>query len=238
MKQSEISPSPEVFANLPADHIIAAPDISSVYHLPLEFEKQQLGQKILNHFKLSSKKTPDWMPWIERVSHIERPHQRVRVAIIGKYIASGDYSMTDSYISICHALIHAGAELNTGIDITWIDSQLFERNDARVNDLSDYHGIIIPGGFGNMGVEGKIRAIEFVRTHNIPFLGLCYGMQLAAVEFARHVCHLNGAHTTEVDPHTHTGMRFAAIWLKQRNQSHAGSLQIACEMLRNIRQLS
>ena len=192
----------EVFANLPPENIIAAPDIASVYHLPLEFEQQKLGKKLLAHLKLKVKKQPDWTLWQKNVQHIERPSKKVRVAIIGKYVDSGAYSMTDSYISICHALTHAGASTDVGALITWIDAKLFERSPERLKELDDFHGIIIPGGFGEAGVEGKIAAIHYARTHTIPFLGLCYGLQLAAVEFARNVCNLKGAHTTEVNANT------------------------------------
>ena len=192
----------ELFANLPSDHIIAAPDINSIYHVPIEFEQQQLGKKILSHLKLTPKKEPDWTAWKTCVDHIENPSSRIKIAITGKYVDSGAFSLTDSYLSICHALTHAGAELNVGIDITWIDSKLFEQEPEKLSELSDYQGVIVPGGFGHSGVEGKINVIEYVRKNNIPFIGLCYGLQLAAVEFARHVCNLAGAHTTEVNPDT------------------------------------
>lgn len=192
----------ELFSSLPSDHIIAAPDIASIYHMPLEFEQQGLGKKLLAQLKLPIKRQPDWSSWQKRVHHIEHPQSKIKIAIAGKYVNSGAYSLTDSYLSICHALIHAGAELNVGVDITWIDAKLFEKNPGKLTELSTYNGVIVPGGFGHTGVEGKINVIEYVRKHNIPFVGLCYGLQLAAVEFARNVCHLEGAHTTEVDPDT------------------------------------
>jgi len=192
----------EAFAHLPEDRIIAAPDISSVYHMPLELEQQNMGEKLLSQLRLTCHHAPDWTAWRERVHHIEHPATKVSVAIIGKYLANGSFSMTDSYISICHALIHAGAELNAGVDITWIDAERFETNPEKLSDLQSFDGIIIPGGFGASGVEGKIKAIEYVRTHNIPFIGLCYGLQLATIEFARNVCGMKGAHTTEVDANT------------------------------------
>ena len=192
----------EAFAHLSSDRIIAAPDITSVYHMPLELEQQGFGKKLLQQLRLDSKHTPDWSSWQERVHHIEHPEKKIAVAIIGKYLVNGSFSMTDSYISICHALIHAGAELNAGVDITWIDAERFETNPEKLSDLQSFDGVIIPGGFGNSGVEGKIKAIEYVRTHDIPFVGLCYGLQLATVEFARNVCGLKDAHTTEVNPKT------------------------------------
>ncbi len=192
----------EVFARLSSEYIISAPDIASIYHLPLEFEQQDFGRKILDHFRLPSIRKPDWSVWQECVMHIDNPPKRVSIAIIGKYIDNGAFSMTDSYISICHALVHAGAELNVGVDITWIDAKLFEYDKKKLSDLDAFDGVLVPGGFGTTGVEGKINAIEYVRMHNIPYMGLCYGLQLAVVEYARNVCSLAGAHTTEVDPQT------------------------------------
>ena len=192
----------EAFAHLSEDFIIAAPDLSSIYHMPLQLEQQQFGKKLLKKLNLSSEIQPDWRLWQENVAHIEHPERTLSVAIIGKYIANGAFSMADSYISICHALTHAGAELNSGVAITWIDAERFETDAEKLTDLDQFGGIIVPGGFGNSGVEGKIKAINYVRTHNIPFIGLCYGMQLAAVEYARNVCELKGAHTTEVNPDT------------------------------------
>ena len=191
----------EVFANISSDHIIAAPDIPSVvYQMPIELENQELGKKLLNHFHLPSKREPNWTTWIECLDHITHPEVRLRVAIIGKYLDIGTHMLADSYISIYHALIHAGAELTAAVDITWLDAKDFESDQEKCTELNGFDGVIVPGGFGASGVEGKINAISFVRRNNIPFLGLCYGLHLAAVEYARSVCNLQGAHTTEVDP--------------------------------------
>ena len=192
----------ETYANITSDHVISEPDIDTVYQIPLDLEKEQLGEKILREFGLKSKRQPDWEVWKKLVEKIKNPKKSVRIAIVGKYIDIGDYALADSYVSINHALTHAGAELNTGIDISWIDSKLFEKNGDSVRELGKYNGVIIPGGFGNSGVEGKIKAINYARTNNIPFLGLCYGLQLAVVEYARNVCNLKDAHTTEVDEKT------------------------------------
>lgn len=192
----------EEFANIPSDRIISAPDIQTIYQIPLDLEKEEMGQKVLAHLQLVSRKEPDWRGWQTLVDAIKSPAQQIKVAIVGKYLDSGDFSMTDSYLSIYQALIHAGAERNCGISVCWIDAKKYETDPAALSELNDVDGLIIPGGFGNSGVEGKMRAIEYVRTHNIPYLGLCYGMQLAAVEFARNMCDLKGAHTTEVDAQT------------------------------------
>lgn len=185
-----------------ADQIISAPDIESVYEMPLFFEKEQLGQKVLRHFHLQSRKEPDWQRWQRLVTSIKKPASKIKVAIVGKYLDIGDFSLTDSYVSIYQALVHAGAQVDVGIDITWINANIFETHPNRLPELDTFDGAIIPGGFGNSGVEGKIAAIAYVRKNHVPYLGLCYGMQLAAVEFARNQCDLRGAHTTEVNSKT------------------------------------
>ncbi len=191
----------EECAHIRADYIIAAPDVESVYEMPVILENQGLGKKILDHFKLSSDTAPSWQKWQQLVSHILHPEKKKRIAIIGKYQEIGDYSLTDSYISIYHALMHTGASAGIGIEIEWVNAQNFEQNPESLERLTECQGIIVPGGFGSLGVEGKIAAISYARKYKIPYLGLCYGMQLAVVEFARNVCLLTGAHTSEVDMH-------------------------------------
>jgi CTP synthase len=190
------------FAYLPLSRILSVPDVSCVYEMPIALEAQLLGDNILAHFNLTSRRIPDWNAWLKQLGHLKKPTKRVHVAIVGKYLDTGDFSLTDSYVSICHALIHAGAYAATHIDIAWIDAKTYEKEPQRIEELSAYDGVIVPGGFGSEGVEGKIAAIAYARTRKIPYLGLCYGMQLAAVEFARNVCNLKNAHTTEVNAKT------------------------------------
>lgn len=189
----------EEFAHIKSDFIIAAPDLPCVYQMPLKLEEQGLGKKILEHLKLPVKQEPNWHAWQVRSDRMVEASHRIKLAIIGKYLDIGAFHLTDSYISICHALQHAGAELDVSIDITWIDSKTFDSDEMPIAQLAGFDGIIIPGGFGNHGVEGKINAIHYARIHNIPYLGLCYGMQLAVVEFARSILGWDNAHTTEVD---------------------------------------
>jgi len=192
----------EVSVNIPLDHIISEPDIKTIYQIPLDLEKEKLGLKILKKFNLKPRKRLNLQKWKKLVDGISHPKKKVRIAIVGKYVDIGDYNLADSYISINQSIIHASAQLNVGVDLTWIDSKTFEKDQSKVNELRKYNGIIIPGGFGGSGVEGKIKAIEFARKHKIPFLGLCYGMQLAIAEFARNVCGMKGANTSEVNPKT------------------------------------
>lgn len=192
----------EIYSNIPSENIISAPDLDTIYKLPLIFESESLGKKILKRFGLPPKKNPDWYGLEKLVERIENPSKKIKVAMIGKYVDIGNFSLADSYISINEALRHAGANLDVGVEISWIDSKSLENDQENMEKIRDYSGVIIPGGFGSSGVEGKISAIRFCRENNIPFLGLCYGMQLAVVEFARNVCGMENANTTEVDPAT------------------------------------
>jgi len=189
----------ETYANIASTHVISEPDIDTVYAIPLDLEKEQLGLKILKELKLKPRKKPNWNNWKKLVARIQNPKKNIKVAIIGKYIDIGDYNLADSYVSINQSLLHAGAALNVGVDISWLDSKTFEKNKNKINNLKNFDGIIVPGGFGSSGVEGKINSIKYARLHNIPYLGLCYGLQLAVVEYARNVCGMKNANTTEVN---------------------------------------
>ncbi|MAH33060.1 CTP synthetase [archaeon] len=192
----------ETYANIPSTHVISEPDIETVYSIPLDLEKEQFGLKILKELNLKPKKAPNWNKWKKLVTRIEKPKNSVKIAIVGKYIDIGDYNLADSYVSINQSLMHAGSALNVGVNIHWLDAKKFENNNNEINNLKNYKGIIIPGGFGSSGVEGKIKAINFARLNNIPYLGLCYGLQLAVVEYARNVCNMKNANTAEINEKT------------------------------------
>ena len=188
----------EEFANVPSDRVISAPDVQTIYQIPLDLEQEQFGLKILKQLHLEPRQQPDWTEWARLVDVIRNPQKKITIAIVGKYLDVGNFSLTDSYLSIYQALIHAAAQQNYGVTIKWIDAKQYEQNPELLAELNDVAGIIVPGGFGSSGVEGKMKAIEYARINNIPYLGLCYGMHLAAVEFARNVCGMADAHTTEV----------------------------------------
>jgi len=190
----------ETYANIPSENVISAPDVDTLYAIPLNFEKERLGEKILKRFSLEKKREPDWGEWRSLVDRIETPQNTVKVGMVGKYVDIGDYSLADSYISVNQALQHAGAHLSVGVDITWVDSKRFETDPGGIQVLKEFDGIVVPGGFGGSGVEGKVRAIQFCRENGIPFLGLCYGLQCAIVEYARNVCGMEGASSAEIDP--------------------------------------
>jgi len=192
----------ETYLHIDSDHVISAPDVETIYQVPLDLEQERIAEKVLKRLGLSSRKKPDWQSWQKLVNAIRYPSKRARIAIVGKYLDTGDFSLTDSYVSIYQALVHAGASFDTGIDIIWIDAKRYEKSTAQLDDLKRFDGIVVPGGFGNAGVEGKIKVLEYARKNSIPCLGLCYGLQLSVIEFARNVCNLSGAHTTEVDAQT------------------------------------
>jgi CTP synthase len=189
-------------ANIIAEHVISAPDVDNIYKVPQNFEKEELGKKILKRLNLQPKKQPDCSVWNTLISNMQKPKNKIKIAIVGKYLDIGNYALSDSYVSIRESITHASANCATQAEIVWVDSKTYEKNPEKVSELKNYHGVIVPGGFGSSGVEGKIAAIKFCRENNIPYLGLCYGMQLAVIEFARNVCGMKDAHTTEVDKNT------------------------------------
>ncbi len=190
-----------LFCNVKKDDIISNPNLENVYELPLIFKKQKLGDKILKKLKIKAKSS-DLKSWAKFLNNIKNLKKSVKIGIVGKYFDIGKYKLPDSYISVIEAIRHAAWNNNVKPEIEWIDSKTFEKNPKKLSVLNDIDGIIVPGGFGLSGIEGKIAAIKYVREKKIPCLGLCLGMQLAVVEFARNVSKLNGAHTTEVDTKT------------------------------------
>ncbi len=189
----------ELYAHIDRNYIIAAPDVKSIYEVPLNFIRDDFGKKILDYFGLTPRRDLEWSSWQQQVETLLHPKVSISIGIVGKYVDSGAYELFDSYVSIEHALLHAAALQGYGCKITWLDAKKFEANAQAVEECAHFDGILVPGGFGSQGVEGKINAIEYVRTAKIPYLGICYGMQLAIVEYARNVLGLSGAHTTEVD---------------------------------------
>src|ERR1700722_20338126 len=194
------------------DDVISAPNVDSIYDVPLNFEREGLSDRIIAKLGLKSR-THDLKEWraLSRVMHSVSgdPKKQVRIGVVGKYFDSGNFMLADSYISVLEALKHAAYYWKRQPIIEWVNAEDFEgghgsksspaKAAAALKSLSRYDGIVIPGGFGSRGVEGKIAAIQYCRTHKIPYFGLCYGMQLAVIEFARHVAGLKRANTTEID---------------------------------------
>lgn len=201
-----------IFCNLHEEDIIGAPDLTSIYEVPLYMDRQRFGEKILKklHLKphstdlrgLSSQvisKSNYLSQWKKFASLHQKANKEVKIAMVGKYFATGDYKLSDSYISVIEALKQAAwtQEVNPVLD--WIDSEQLEKKNL---DLSFYQGIIVPQGWGSRGTEGKLMAVRQAREKNIPYLGLCFGMQMAVIEFARNVAHLKGANSTEANSKT------------------------------------
>lgn len=187
--------------NMQERDVISAPDIESIYEVPINFEKDKLSDLILEKLEIKAKKS-DLKEWNSLVKTIRAKKSNVKIGIVGKYFGTGDFILADAYISVIEAIKHAAFFHKKEPLIDWINSEAFEKDPKSVKSLKNYDGIIVPGGFGSRGVEGKIKAIEFCRKNKIPYLGLCYGMQLMVIEFARHVCAWRDAHTTEIDRET------------------------------------
>ncbi len=183
------------------EDIISAIDVNNIYEVPLNFEKQKVAQKIINKFDLKEKAS-DLRDWKKMVSRSKNAKKRVKIGIVGKYFGIGDFVLADSYISVIEALKHACWQNNLKPELVWINAEEFERNPAKVETLKSYDGIVVPQGWGSRGSLGKIKAIKYIREKKIPYLGLCYGMQMAVIEFAQNILKLKKANSMEVDPKT------------------------------------
>lgn len=217
------------------EDIISAPDVSSIYAVPLNFEKEGLCNRIVKKLRLRTKPV-DMRAWKELNHRIETVARPVKIGIVGKYVSTGNFALTDAYLSVLEAVKHAAWHLERKPEITWINSEELEQDKPEAwETLKSVEGILVPGGFGTRGVEGKILAIQYAREHKVPYLGLCYGMQLATVEFARHVLHWKDAHTTEINQKT----KHPVIHLmneqeeRMKNKDYGGSMRLGsypCEV--------
>jgi len=179
-----------LFCNVEADAVIEGKDVSSIYEVPLIFERERLAEIIVEKLNLKCS-APDLRRWTRFVNRIKNPSGRITIGVCGKYT-----DLLDAYKSIIEAFVHAGAENDVAVDIKWIKAEDIERDGPEVH-LRDIAGLLVPGGFGERGVEGKIKAIRYVREKKIPFFGICLGLQCAVIEFARNVCGMPGANSTE-----------------------------------------
>ncbi|MFH1462535.1 MAG: CTP synthase [bacterium] len=188
-----------IFCNVSKEDVISAPDIQSIYEIPVNFEKENLGNRILKKSGLKAKRNnlKDWKKLVKTIKTSKKP---VKIGVVGKYFETGKFTLMDSYISVIEAVKHAAWFFKKKPEIHWLSSQDYERNKKNLQELRNFDGIIVPGGFGVRGIEGKIKAIEFCRKQKIPFLGLCLGLQLAVIEFARNVCGIRGANSGEFSP--------------------------------------
>lgn len=228
-----------IFCNVQKEDVISAPDIQNIYEVPLNFQKENLGQRILKKFKLRAKKK-NLEDWQSLVKTIKSSKKRVNIGIVGKYFSTGNFILSDSYISVIEAIKHSAWHHKRGVKIHWLNSEEYEKSPQKIKELKNLDGVIVPGGYGDRGTEGKIKTIEFCRKNKIPYLGLCYGMQLAVIEFARNVCGLKDANTTEINPKTKYPvidlMPEQKIKIKEKN--YGGSMRLGaykCELAKGTR---
>ena len=184
-----------LFCNVPDSHVLQNLDVEYLYEAPLAMEKENLAQVACECLHLGCPE-PDLADWVDMVDALRNPDKEVEIALVGKYI-----SLHDAYISVVEALKHGGIAERATVNIRWVDSELLKEENVE-ETLGNVQGILVPGGFGDRGIDGKILACQYAREHNIPFLGLCLGMQLSIVEYARHICGFRDAHSIELNPST------------------------------------
>lgn len=194
-------------SGIDTENIIAAPDVDTIYKMPGLFKEQELDKKLLREMGLKQKREP-LKKWLQKVDTIEDCKGQINIAIIGKYFKIGDKSiLEDAYICVIEAIKHAAWYLNMNACIQWFDVERLENKDQQklqkaINELSQFDGLIVPQGWGSRGVEGKIKAVNYARVNKIPYLGLCFGMQMAVIEYARNILGLQNANSTEVNKRT------------------------------------
>lgn len=223
-----------VFCNVKPEAVITAPDVSSIYAIPELFESQDLSSTILKKFRLKPR-TSDLKAWKAMAAVQASAKRTVKIGVVGKYFNTGDYTLSDSYISVIEALKHAAWSNKVAIQIDWINSEEFEEDAKKLKNLSNYDGVLVPGGFGTRGIEGVISTVRYCREQKIPYFGICYGMQLATVEFARHVLGKKTAHTVEVDDATKDPIIHVNPMQKQniRQNRYGGTMRLGsydCEL--------
>ena len=190
-----------VFFGGDKDYCISAPDVDSIYKIPVKMDAQDVGNKLLKVLGVAARKS-NLTPWKNLIKKINDGKKTVKIAVVGKYFGTGQFTLADSYISVIEAVKHGAWANSVKVEMDWVDSEEFEKSPAKLKNLKKYNGVIVPGGFGTRGVEGIIKAIQFARENKIPYFGLCYGMQLASIEFVRNVLGKKQAHTVEVDENT------------------------------------
>lgn len=184
------------------EDVISAPNVRNIYEVPINFENDGLSERILSHFDMRPKKK-DLKQWRAFVSKMNNPKETIKIAVVGKYFDTGDFVLSDAYISVIEALKISAAYAGVKAELDWLDAKHFEKGGKReLAKLAKYDGILVPGGFGETGIEGKLKVIEYARMNKIPYFGLCYGMQLLVVEYARNVLGMKDANTVEINPKT------------------------------------
>lgn len=228
-----------VFCNIEPENVISAPDIETIYEVPINFEKDDLGNKILKKLKLKPGRK-DLKDWKKLVETIKKTGDKIKIGIVGKYFSTGNFILSDSYISVIEAVKHAAWHHRKNVQLRWLNAEEYEKNPSKLQELKELNGVVVPGGYGERGVEGKIKTIQFCRQNKIPYLGLCYGMQMAVIEFARNVCGLKDAHTTEINPKTKHPVIDLMPEQKEelKKKNYGGSMRLGayqCRLVNNTR---
>lgn len=187
------------FCNVKKENVISAPDVKSIYDVPINFEKDNISKKICGILELDCKGSANLKDWKKFVARSKGGKKEVKIAVIGKYFSSGDFVLSDVYLSVLEAIKYSAYAQGAHPIISYLSSLDFEKGTRKLSDLKKYDGVLIPGGFGSTGVDGKIKVIKYVRENKIPYFGICYGMQLAVIEYARNVLGLKSAHTAEIN---------------------------------------
>ena len=194
-----------LFCNVRPESVIAAYDLKSIYEAPLAYHKEGLDQAVLDAFGIAPAPKPDLRIWDDVADRVNNPDGKVKIAVVGKYT-----QLEDAYKSIAEALTHGGMRNRVKVKLEWVDAEIFEGDDDKIAKLEAYQGILVPGGFGERGTEGKIKAAQFAREHNIPYLGICLGMQMAVIEAARNLAGIKDAGSEEFD-HEAKKKRFTPV---------------------------
>ncbi|MCA9363690.1 CTP synthase [Candidatus Kaiserbacteria bacterium] len=189
-----------LFCNVQPENVISAPDVESVYDVPVNFEKHKLSERLCKKLGLPCKKAGDLVAWKNFVRRSKKGAGTVKIAMVGKYFNSGEFVLSDVYLSVIEALKYSAYMLGLSPEIHYVSSVDFENGTKQLSELKDYDGVLIPGGFGTTGIAGKLKVIGYVRKQRIPYFGICYGMQLAVLEYATNVARLKDASTAEINP--------------------------------------
>ncbi len=215
--------------NIKPENVISAPDVESIYDVPLNFEKDKMSDVLIKELGLRKKtKSANLKDWKTFVNKTKKAKREVHIAIVGKYFNTGDFVLSDAYISVIEAIKFSSYHAGVKPKLTWLSAKDFEDRQGKTKELLKYDGIIVPGGFGQTGIEGKIKAIKFARENKIPYFGLCYGMQLMVIEYARHKAGLKGANTREIDPRaSHLVIDLMPEQIeKMKNKDYGGTMRL------------
>jgi CTP synthase len=204
-----------LFCNVKYEAVIPALDVASIYAVPISYHEQGLDDQVCRHFGLPEAPSPDLCVWQQIMTRIERPEGEALIAVVGKYTG-----LLDAYKSLAESLTHGGIANNVRVRIDWIDSEVFEQGNGAIDRLQGVHGILVPGGFGERGAQGKIAAARFAREHKIPYFGICFGMQMAVVEAARNLAGIPEAGSTEFGPCAAPVIGLMTEWMRGNTVEH------------------